>query len=96
MTAKLVKLMSCRDAIQAETIRNRLETAGIMAVVQGAEVGTTLSYVGVAIGYPNIEVDANDLSRARELLDADRVSLQTAGAWNCSRCDEFNEPAFEV
>lgn len=96
MSANLVKLMSCRDAIQAETIRNRLETAGIKAVVQGAEVGTALSYVGVAIGYPNIEVVADDLSRARELLAADQVSLQTAGAWNCSRCGEFNEPAFEV
>ncbi|HBJ33677.1 MAG TPA: hypothetical protein DDZ51_02720 [Planctomycetaceae bacterium] len=96
MTANLVKLMSCRDAIQAETIRNRLETAGIRAVVQGAEVGTALSYVGVAIGYPNIEVGADDLRRARDLLDADRVSLETAGAWNCSRCGEFNEPAFEV
>lgn len=96
MAANLVKLMSCRDAIQAETIRNRLQTAGILAVVQGAEVGTALSYVGVAIGYPNIEVGADDLSRARALLDADRVSLQTAGAWNCTRCGEFNEPAFEV
>ncbi len=96
MSANLVKLMSCRDAIQAETIRNRLETAGIKAVVQGAEVGTALSYVGVAIGYPNIEVGADDLSRARDLLAADQVSLQTAGAWNCGRCGEFNEPAFEV
>jgi hypothetical protein len=96
MSANLVKLMSCRDAIQAETIRNRLETAGIKAVVQGAEVGTALSYVGVAIGYPNIEVVADDLSRARDLLAADQVSLQTAGAWNCGRCGEFNEPAFEV
>lgn len=96
MTANLVKLMSCRDAIQAETIRNRLETAGIKAVVQGAEVGTALSYVGVAIGYPNIEVAADDLSRAHDLLAADQVSLKTAGAWNCGRCGEFNEPAFEV
>lgn len=96
MTGQLVKLMGCRDAIQAETIRNRLEAAGIMAVVQGAEVGTALSYVGVAIGYPNIEVDAKDLKRAEELLAADRVSLQTVGAWTCSRCGEFNEPAFEV
>jgi hypothetical protein len=96
MTANLVKLISCRDAIQAETIRNRLETAGIKAVVQGAEVGTALSYVGVALGYPNIEVGADDLSRARDLLEADRISLQTAGAWNCARCGEFNEPAFEV
>jgi hypothetical protein len=96
MTGQLVKLMGCRDAIQAETIRNRLEAAGIMAVVQGAEVGTALSYVGVAIGYPNIEVEAKDLKRAEELLAADRVSLQTVGAWTCSRCGEFNEPAFEV
>jgi hypothetical protein len=96
MTANLVKLTSCRNAIEAETIRNRLQTAGIRAVVQGAEVGTALSYVGVAIGYPNIEVDANDLTRAHELLAADRVALHTVGAWNCSRCGEFNEPAFEV
>lgn len=96
MTGPLVKLMSCRDAIAAETIRNRLEAAGIMAVVQGAEVGTALSYVGVAIGYPNIEVEEKDLKRAEELLEADRISLQTAGAWTCSRCSEFNEPAFEV
>lgn len=96
MTGRFVKLMGCRDAIQAETIRNRLEAAGIMAVVQGAEVGTALSYVGVAIGYPNIEVEEKDLKRAEELLAADRVSLQTVGAWTCSRCGEFNEPAFEV
>lgn len=96
MTGHLVKLMSCRNAIEAETIRNRLETAGIMAVVQGAEVGTALSYVGVAIGYPNIEVEEKNLKRAQELLAADRISLQTVGAWTCSRCGEFNEPAFEV
>lgn len=96
MTAKLVKLMGCRDAIEAETIRNRLETAGIMAVVQGAEVGTALSYVGVALGFPNIEVQASDLQRAREILAADREALLTAGAWTCCRCGEYNEPAFEV
>lgn len=96
MTAKWVKLMNCRDAIEAETIRNRLATAGIAAVVQGAEVGTALSYVGVAIGYPNIEVDSADLVRARDLLEADRVSRQTVGAWTCSRCGEFNEPSFEL
>jgi hypothetical protein len=96
MTANLVKLTSCRNAIEAETLRNRLETAGIMAVVQGAEVGTALSYLGTAIGCPNIEVDSNDLERAKDLLAADRVALETVGDWTCSRCGEFNEPAFEV
>jgi len=96
MTDELVKLVSCRDVIEAETIRIRLESAGIAAVVQGGEVATTLSYMGAAVGYPKVEVPEQDFQRAVAILDDDRIAVATAGAWTCTRCGEHNEPAFDV
>jgi len=96
MTDDLVKLVSCRDVIEAETIRIRLESAGIAAVVQGGEVATTLSYMGAAVGYPKVEVAEQDYQRAVAILDDDRIAVATAGAWTCGRCGEHNEPAFDV
>ncbi len=93
---QLVKLKRFKDVVEAETIRIRLQTAGINATVQGGETATTLSYIGSAVGYPYIEVDAADVDRATALLQADQDLLDTAVAWTCSRCNEHNEPAFEV
>lgn len=92
----MVNLKRCRDVIEAETLRIRLASAGIHAVVQGGQTATALSYVGSAVGYPQVEVANDDYQSALAVLEADRVALATAGGWVCSRCDEYNEPSFDI
>ena len=92
----MVNLKRCRDVIEAETLRIRLASAGIHAVVQGGQTATALSYVGSAVGYPQVEVADDDYQSAVAILEADRVALATAGGWICSRCDEYNEPSFDI
>jgi hypothetical protein len=92
----MVNLKRCRDVIEAETLRIRLASAGIHAVVQGGQTATTLSYVGSAVGYPQVEVADDDYQSALAILESDRVALETAGKWICSRCDEQNEPSFDI
>jgi len=92
----MVNLKRCRDVIEAETLRIRLASAGIHAVVQGGQTATALSYVGSAVGYPQVEVTEDDYQSAVAILEADRVALATAGGWGCSRCGEYNEPSFDI
>lgn len=85
----------CNSVMEAETVRIRLEAAGIHATIIGAETGVALSYVGAAVGYPQVQVSDADFERACALLHADRQVLQQSQPWTCARCDEPNEAAFE-
>ena len=90
-----VTVRRCHSVMEAETVRIRLEAAGIHAIILGAEAGVALSYFGGAVGYPQVEVPAEDFERASELLQADQQVLRQAQPWSCARCDEPNEAAFE-
>ncbi len=94
--SRFVKLVQCNDVIEAESIRIRLITDGIPAVIQGGEVATTLSPIVGTMGYLRVEVPEEELDRAKTLLASDREMVASAGDWNCSRCGEHNEPAFEL
>ena len=89
-------LRRCYDIVQAESLRTRLDAAGIMAVVNGAESHTTLSYVGGALGGIKLEVAPEDYQRADELLHADALLAAELGPWICNDCKEHNESTFEV
>ena len=49
-------LRRCKDYIEAEALRTRLDAEGILAVVNGEWVVTALSYVGTAMGGVRLEV----------------------------------------
>ena len=97
MTAlrRRVTVCRCNSVMEAETVRIRLEAAGIHAVILGAEAGVALSYFGGVVGYPQVDVPAEDFERASQLLLADRQTLRQSQPWSCARCDEPNEAAFE-
>ncbi|TWU34492.1 hypothetical protein Poly41_46400 [Novipirellula artificiosorum] len=87
----------CADAFSAETIRNRLATEGISSIVTGTDPVTALGLGGAPTNrMPRVEVAEKDYRRAIEILKADELLLDQATPWICSRCDEQNEPAFEV
>jgi hypothetical protein len=94
--AKLATVLKCGQVWEAEIVRERLESAGIRAFVQGGESATSLSYVGVALGGVRVQVPDSDLIRAKELLAADELQHETAGPWKCPRCDEPNEAGFDL
>ena len=93
---KLATVLKCGQVWEAEIVRERLESAGIRAFVQGGESATSLSYVGVALGGVRVQVPDSDLIRAKELLAADELQHETAGPWKCPRCDEPNEAGFDL
>ncbi|MFK8111021.1 MAG: hypothetical protein AB8B91_02400 [Rubripirellula sp.] len=97
MSDKLVPLSDFADAFQAETIRIRLAAAGIQAIVTGTDAAAALSMGGAGSDrLVRVEVARSDFDQAMTLLLEDRERLANAKPWICSRCDEQNEPAFEV
>lgn len=93
---RLVTLRRCQSAAEASLIAARLETAGLEAFVQGSEVTTMLSYIGTAIQTARVEVAQRDVDRAEAVLRQDALDACIKTAWQCSRCDQHNEPAFEM
>jgi hypothetical protein len=94
-SAKLVTLLKCAQAWEAEIVRDRLMAAGIQAFVQGSESATSLSYVGTALGGVKVQVPEDAVDHARRLMAEDERQRATAGPWNCPRCGEPNEAAFD-
>ncbi|WP_144058018.1 hypothetical protein [Novipirellula maiorica] len=93
----MVSVREYGDAFSAETTRIRLAAAGIRSLVTGTDAAVALSMGGAGTDrLVRIEVAPADYQRAIELLAADERLIQSVGPWICSRCDEQNEPAFEV
>lgn len=93
---KLITIRRCGPVWEAEMLRDRLESAGIRAFVQGAESNRTLSYAATALGGVKVQVAASDVAAAEQVLINDERQRATAGSWQCPRCDEINDPAFDV
>jgi hypothetical protein len=96
MSLTRLTVRRCSNVMEAESVRIRLEAEGIDAVVLGGETVVTLSYVGGAIGYPHVDVPAEDYQRAIEVLQADQDTLAIAQPWICSRFGEGNEASFDL
>jgi len=92
-----ITVRECADMFLAQTLRNRLATEGIQSIVTGTDPVTALSFGGAGTNrLVRVEVAEKDYLRAAEILQADQWLRDTATAWICSRCDEQNEPTFEV
>lgn len=92
----LVTLRRCSQVWEAEILRDRLESAGFSAFVQGAESGRSLSYVGLALGGVLVQVPQHELERAQDLLANDARQREQQVSWTCPRCGEPNEAAFDL
>ena len=91
----LVTLRRCSQVWEAEILRDRLESAGFSAFVQGAESGRSLSYVGLALGGVLVQVPQHELEQAEDLLASDARQREQQVGWTCPRCGEPNEAAFD-
>lgn len=84
------------NPMEAEIVRARLDAAGILAVVNGGEVGTMLSHIGSAAVSIRVEVAPEDFEQAEAILREDELERSQRQPWVCSRCDERNEPLFDM
>ena len=80
----------------AEILRTRLDAAGILSVINGAEVATMLSHIGTAVAKVRLEVAPEDFERAQEILHQDEQQRADKTDWNCGRCDEANDASFDL
>lgn len=95
--SKLAVLRQCAGRVEAETIRIRLASVEIQALITGTDAGTALGLGGAATSrLVRVEVAREDYERANALLEADELRTQLSGPWVCSRCHEQNEAAFDV
>ena len=80
MNTKLVALRQCANRVEAETIRIRLASEEIPALITGTDSGAALSLGGAATSrLVRVEVDQSDYELADALLKSDRQRTQTAG-----------------
>ena len=84
------------NPVEAEILKTRLDAAGIPAVVNGAEVATMLSHIGVAVARVKVEVLPEHIDLAYDILQEDDRLREERSAWTCAACKEFNEAAFEL
>ena len=96
-TPSTVILRRFADTIEAEAIRGRLALEGIDALISGTDNAAAFGMGGAPFANGiRLEVFPQDFHRAQELLVHDHQRLLSAGDWECPRCNEPNEPAFEV
>lgn len=81
--------------VEARLAQTRLQEAGLTAFVHGEETGTTLWYVGTALGGVTLQVPEADLERAAEILRSQDQS-RAAAAWTCPACGSEVDAGFEV
>jgi hypothetical protein len=99
MTTRLVTIARFAHAAEAHAARNRLERAGILAVVSDETVANLLSYIGSAVGGVRLQVGASDAQRAGEVLLglADHeLPDDLKGYWRCRDCQQIVDPGFDV
>ncbi|MEZ6118619.1 MAG: hypothetical protein R3C28_18915 [Pirellulaceae bacterium] len=95
MTEKLVTVARYPNAHIAQLIQSHLVAQGIRAHVSGTNVANMLSHVGSALGGVRLQVAAEDVEQANQVL----LSLQDDGSvsgWLCGRCQEEVDPGFEI
>ncbi len=83
--------------VEAEAVRCRLAAANIESHVSGTDHSQAFAMGGAPL--PNgvrLEVHQDHFDRADELLNQDFKQLMEAGDWECPKCSEINEPAFEI
>ncbi len=93
-TAKTLRVFA--NPLEAEIMRTRLDAAGILAVINGAEVAHMLSHIGTAVAKVRLEVAPEDFDRAVEVLNEDERRRGELTDWKCVRCDEDNDAAFDL
>jgi len=90
-----VKIATYQQAAEAEPYRVALEQEGIRVLVDGGHVGTTLSYVGSALGGVRLLVAESDAARALEILaEQQRAERNDDGPWFCGECQEEVDAGF--
>ncbi|MGB7346013.1 MAG: hypothetical protein WBD20_17480 [Pirellulaceae bacterium] len=81
---------------EAEILRTRLDAAGILSIVDGAEVASMFSNIGMALAKVQLKVAPEDYDRAVGILAEDERLRGELTAWSCVRCDEHNDASFEL
>lgn len=91
----LKEVYQAADAARAELVRGLLESEGIAAVVQGAELQGSLGPVLAGSTLPGVYVRQEDVTSAREIIDHYEHGEQEKGAdWVCPTCGEHIEGQF--
>ena len=96
---RLVTIARFSHPAEAHAARNRLERAGIAAVVTDETAASMLSYVGSALGGARVQVEEQEARRAGEILLGiadDDPPEELKGYWRCRECQEIVDPGFEV
>ncbi|QDT12603.1 DUF2007 domain-containing protein [Planctomycetes bacterium K23_9] len=100
---KTIKMLTATKTLQvfsnpqaAEIIRTRLDAAGILSVINGAEVASMFGNMGPAFAAVRLEVAPEDFQRATEILEEDYRLRNELSNWCCVRCDENNDASFDL
>lgn len=104
MPDDLVTIATFEFPHEAHAARSRLAAAGISSQISDENTVSALAIVGTALGGVKLLVWKSDLEKAGELLFPDESEeeqddvrhTRPRRAWKCPRCQEPNEPAFDL
>ncbi len=94
----MIDVYRCADRFEAESIRIRLDAAGIRAFVRGDDAVTSMAISGggVNTAIVVVEVAPDDYEQATQILAEDTRRRLTLGSWTCDECSETNDPSFDL
>ncbi|PQO33107.1 hypothetical protein [Blastopirellula marina] len=95
---EFIKIASWHNAADAEHAKAVLNWNGVDAFLEGADLKTSLSYIGSALGDVKLIVRSEDAERASKLLNSLILEARDPqrGPWFCGACEEVIEPGFEL
>lgn len=92
----MVKIWVSQNLVEIESLKSRLEQAGISCIVKNQFTSTLAGEVPFAEVFPELWiVNEQDLEQAKDLLAQWRTGRETIGAtWVCGTCGEQHGPQF--
>jgi rubrerythrin len=92
----MVKILVSQSLIEIESLKSRLEQAGISCMVKNQYTATLAGEVPFAEVFPELWVEnERDVEQAKELLAQWRTGRETIGTvWVCRTCGEEHGSQF--
>lgn len=96
MAREFQRIAQFDNPLEAEQLCAFLKEHGLRAFVEGADLKTTLSYMGAAVGDVRVLVPSAEVDRAAEIIALMEDESGDGQSWFCGPCQEEVEAGFAI
>lgn len=92
----MIRVFSHANIMIAYNMKNLLEREGITCEIRNDIATSAAGEVPPIDVWPEVRVSELDRKRAEAIVEKALIGDLSATSWRCAKCDETNEPAFEL